>query len=203
MAPLRRLSRPLVRTAMLAAALASLPAAPALAGCPPEPWSQDACGSFTQTSIAMDAWGNVDWRGSGGPASRAAEFSDPSSTYKLCLWDGERLVVAADIEAGAECPGGSCWTDLEGKTRRYRDEAGANGDIRAFDFTGSDAASSRLHAQTVVIGGINLPVVGGLIAQLVRLDTGACLESFVPVEAFTLDDKAGFAASFDASKDAD
>ena len=187
------------RQLLLVAALAALPAKAALAGCPPEPWGQDNCGSFSKTSIAMDAYGNVDWRGSGGPASRAAEFSDPSSTYKLCIWDEERLVVAADIEADAECPGGSCWTDQDGKTRRYRDEAGANGDIRAFDFTGSDATSSKLHAQTLVIGGINLPVVGGMIAQLVRMDTGACLESFVPTDAFTIDDKAAFVAKFDAN----
>jgi hypothetical protein len=177
-----------------------LPASAALAGCPPEPWGKNDCGSFTQTSIAMDAYGSVDWRGSNGPASRVAEFSDPSSAYKLCIWDEERLVVAADIEADSECPGGSCWTDQDGKTRRYRDEAGANGDIRAFDFTGSDAAASRLHAQTLVIGGINLPVVGGLIAQLVRMDTGACLESFVPTDAFTIDDQAGFTARFDAAE---
>lgn len=179
-------------------AVAVLPASAALAGCPPEPWGQDQCGSFAQTSIAMDAYGHVDWRASKGPASSAAEFSDPSSTYKLCAWDEERLVVAADIAADAECPGGSCWTDQDGRTRRYRDEAGANGDIRVFDFTGSDAASSKLHAQTLVIGGLNLPIVGGLIVQLVRVDTGACLESFVPTDAFTIDDKAGFAAKFSA-----
>jgi hypothetical protein len=188
--------RPLTATVFVIA-LALVPlASPALAGCPPEPRSQEACGSFGQTRLAMDAYGHFDWRASQGPATNLADYADPSATLKLCAWDEERLVVAADILADAECPGGSCWSQSDRQTRRYRDEPGANGDVRLFDFTGSDSSRTKLRTQTTVVGGIILPVLGGVIVQMLNTNTGACLESFVPAESFTLDDRAAFAARF-------
>lgn len=186
--------RILFAATVLCAALQS--ASPALAGCPPQPWPQDTCGSFATTSLVMDAYGHVDWRGSDGTSSDASEFSDPAATYKLCIWDESRVIVAADINADAECPGGSCWSDHKKTVRRYRDEAGANGDVRLLDFTASDDSTTEVRAEILVIGGLNLPVHGGVIAQMVSTTTGACLESFVPSDAFKIDDKGGFAAKF-------
>jgi hypothetical protein len=49
-----------------------------------------------------------------------------------------------------------------------------------------------------VIGGIILPVTGGIIVQVLRTDTELCLESIAPVDSYTHDDKDAFAATFDA-----
>lgn len=184
--------------AIAAAVLAS--SSPALAGCPPEPWPQESCASFDRTSLAIDAEGAFDWKASEGPAAGVARFADPSASYRLCAWDEERLVVAADIPAGAECPGGSCWKRPSPGSRSYTDRSGDNGDIRSFEISGSPSSPAKLRAHTTVIGGIILPVVGGVVVQVVNTDTGACLESFVPADAFTRDDKANFAARF--SRDA-
>jgi hypothetical protein len=198
MSPVLRTPFRLVPFALAAALLA--PPSPAVAGCPPEPWPTGSCGSFERTSLAMDAYGHFDWQASRGPATSVDAFVDPTETLKLCVWDEERLVVAADILADAECPGGSCWSERDRWTRRYRDEAGANGDVRLFDFRGSDSSQTRLKAQTTVVGGLILPVIGGAIVQVVNMNSGECLESFVPAEAFTIDDKAAFAATFDAAE---
>jgi hypothetical protein len=192
------------RRFFLAAALAvtatTLVCSPALAGCPPEPWPQEACASFGRTTLAIDAAGNFDWKAAEGPEANAARFVDPSASYRLCAWDEERLVVAADIPADAECPGGSCWSGRERKSRTYTDEAGANGDVRSLELTGSAASPTRLRAEATVIGGLILPMAGGVIVQMMNTDSGACLESFVPADAFTRDDKAAFAARFQADR---
>jgi len=173
---------------------------PAHAGCPPEPWPQESCTSFGRTTLAMDAAGNFDWKASEGPKADAARFVDPSAPYRLCAWDADRLVVAADIPADTECPGGSCWSGRERKSRTYTDDAGANGDVRSLELTGSTGSATKLRAQTTVIGGLILPMGGGVIVQLVNMDSGACLESFVPADAFTRDDKAAFAARFQVER---
>jgi hypothetical protein len=114
------------------------------------------------------------------------------------MWDEEHLVVAADIPPNAECDENSCWSASE---PRYRDELGINGDIHLLDFSRSNSDETRLHALTMVVGGIILPVKGEAIVQWLRTDTGACLESFVPADAFTRDDKFAFAAKFTAPSD--
>ena len=48
----------------------------------------------------------------------------------------------------------------------------------------------------MVIGGIILPVNGGVVVQLTRTDNDTCFESFLPADSFTLDDKAEFAGKF-------
>lgn len=199
---LDRRPRP-VSALALVAALVVAAASPARAGCPPTPWDQGTCLSFGRSSLAIDASGNVDWRASRGASATAAAFGGDTDVYQFCIWDEDHLVVAADIPAGAECPGGSCWS-LEAGVG-YEDDAGVNGDIRALAFTPSDTSRTKLRVTTFVVGGINLPVAGGVIAQLVRNGGESCFEGFLPAESFTLDDRAAFAASFDVEdfRDAD
>lgn len=182
----------------LTGAAVVLAATTASAGCPPTPRAQELCESFQQTSLTIDASGRFDWRASKGPQTGAAGFVDSEASYQLCAWDQEHLVVAADIPAGAVCDESTCWAERSSTSWRYFDECGANGDIRLFDILGTDTYTTKVRALTMVVGGIILPVDGGVIVQLVRTDTQACLESFIPADAFTLDDKAAFAASFDA-----
>lgn len=170
----------------------------ALAGCPQTPGAPELCESLGQTSIAINADGRFEWRASRGPADSAAQFVDPAGDYRLCVWDEDHLVVAADIPPNAECDGNSCWSASDS---RYRDELGTNGDIHLLDFSRSNRDETRLHAVTMVVGGINLPVTGGAIVQLFRTDTEACLESVVPVDASTSNDKLAFVARLTAPSD--
>src|SRR4029079_8699101 len=106
--------------AFVVAALAVvLPAVSARAGCAPTPPSPELCASLGQTSLAIDANGRFEWRASHAPADSATRFADPAGDYKLCVWDEEHLVVAADIPPDAECDGRSCWNAT---ATRYRDE---------------------------------------------------------------------------------
>jgi len=186
--------RTVVIASMLLLAAAVAPSA-AHAGCPPTPRPSEECLPIGHTSLAIDAYGNFDWRASRGSAATNDEFVSAAASYQLCAWDQEHLVVAADIPANSECRGQSCWSTREDGWR-YHDDVGANGDIRLLDFTGSDENRTKLHAQTFVIGGIILPVTGGVIVQIARNDNATCFESFLPADAFTLDDKAAFAARF-------
>jgi len=188
----------LLRVTVLVALASALPATSALAGCPPTPGAPELCEPLGQTSLAIDADGRFEWRASRGPADSAAQFVDPAGDYKLCVWDEEHLVVAADMPPNTECDGSSCWS---ASAPRYRDEFGTNGDIHLLDFSRSNSDETRLHALTMVVGGIILPVNGGAIVQLFRTDTAACLESFVPADAFTRDDKFAVAARFTAPSD--
>lgn len=195
--------RPALRVLAAALAVPALAgvlatATAAVAGCPPEPMPPDACGQFGRSALRIDAYGNFEWRASRGPAPGA--FFDPAASYLLCAWDQERLVVAADIPEGAECPGGSCWSEDRAGDDVYRDEAGANGDIRELELGTGETGESRIRARGLVIGGVILPVAGGVIVQAVRTGSPDCLESFLPAESFTLDDKAAFAAKFDVER---
>ena len=182
--------------AVSAAALAVLASTgPAAAGCPPTPKSQEQCLPIGQTSLEIDAYGNFEWKASRGSSASAEEFVDDSASYQLCAWDEEHLVVAADIPAGSECRGASCWSRKK-DSWRYSDDVGANGDIRILDFTGSNDNSTKLRAVTMVIGGIILPVTGGVVVQITRTDNDTCFESFIPADSFRRDDKAEFAGRF-------
>jgi hypothetical protein len=193
----RRAGSPSLLTATLAAAAlaAALMPASASAGCPPTPREQGQCLPVGQTSLSIDAYGHFEWRASRAAAATADEFVDSAASYQLCAWDEEHLVVAADIPAGSECRGMTCWNKRD-TTWRYSDDVGANGDIRVLDFTGSDEDRTKLHTVTMVIGGIILPVNGGVVVQLARTDNDTCFESFIPADSFSLDDKAAFAAKF-------
>lgn len=175
------LRRPPAAILFVVAAMA-LPLAIAEAGCPPAPRAPESCAAFGQSGVAIDASGQFDWTASQGPPASADEFVDPAARYQLCAWDEQRLVVAADILPGADCDGASCWSGRGPTTRVYRDDRGANGDVRLLEFHASDRARTGLHVFTVVIGGINLPVTGGVVVQLLRVDTDTCVESFVPLE---------------------
>jgi hypothetical protein len=180
----------------IAAACSLLPAAPALAGCPPTPRAEGECLPVGQTSISIDFYGDFEWRASRAASSSVAEFVDDAAAYQLCMWDQEHLVVAADIPAGAECRGASCWSERSESSWRYSDDVGANGDVRVLDFTASDDDRTKLAAKVFVIGGIILPVTGGAIVQMTRTDNDTCFESILPADSFTIDDKAAFAARF-------
>lgn len=189
-------SRTLLVGTFAIAAATLLQAAQAAAGCPPTPREEGLCLPVGQTSLAIDAYGHFDWRASRGASATTEEFVDSAAAYQLCVWDQEHLVVAADIPADSECRGTSCWSERDSAGWRYQDDVGANGDIRLLDFTGSDNDRTRLRAVVFVIGGIILPVNGGVIVQIARNDNQTCFESFIPADAFTLDDKAAFAAKF-------
>lgn len=195
------LRRPALRALALVAAFAGpvLALAPAsLAGCPPEPMPPGACAEFARSSLRLDAYGDFDWRASRGPAS--GSILDPEAPILLCAWDQERLVLAADIPAGAECPGGSCWSEDAAGDPVYRDDAGANGDVRALDTGENVDGKATIRARGLVIGGLILPLTEGVIVQALRPGSTECLESFLPAESFTLDDKAAFAAKFDLDR---
>ncbi len=187
---------PALLSAALTAAIA-LAAVPSWAGCPPTPREGQLCRPFGQTSLRSNAYGEFVWRAARGDSTSVEEFVDPDAAYQLCAWDEAKLVIAADIPAATECADGSCWSEREDGGWRYEDKAGANGDLRRLDFTGSDESRTKLHAEVMVIGGIVLPVTGGIIVQVLRTDTALCLESVAPVDSYTIDDKDAFAATFD------
>ena len=180
----------------LTAAIA-LAAVPSWGGCPPTPWEAQLCRPFGQTSLRSNASGEFVWRAAHGDSTSVEEFVDPDAAYQLCAWDEEKLVIAADIPAATECAEGSCWSEREDGGWRYEDKVGAHGDLRRLDFTGSDESRTKLRADVMVIGGIVLPVTGGIIVQVLRTDTMLCLESFAPVDSYTIDDKDAVAATFD------
>lgn len=190
---LRTAAIPLIGTLPFVVAVNS-----ATAGCPPTPRPQEQCQSFQRTSLTIEASGRFDWRAWQGPGTDPASFVDPEASYQLCAWDQEHLVVAADIPGNADCEERTCWSPRGVSEWRYFDECGANGDIRLFDISATEATATKLRALTMVVGGIILPVTDGIIVQIVRNDTGTCMESFIPAEGFTVDDKAAFAGSFDA-----
>ncbi len=181
---------------LLTAAI-SAAAIPCWAGCPLAPRESQLCRPFGQTSLRSNATGGFVWRATRGASTTVEEFLDPNALYQLCAWDEAKLVIAADIPADAACPGGSCWSERDDGSWRYEDETGANGDVRRLDFTASDDSHTKIRADVMVIGGIILPVTGDIIVQVLRPDTGLCLESFAPVDSYTSDDKGAFAASFD------
>lgn len=176
----------------------ALATVPSWAGCPPTPWEAQLCRPFGQTSLRSNAYGEFVWRAARGDTTSVEEFVDPDAAYQLCAWDEGKLVIAADIPAAAECTDGSCWSEREDGAWRYEDKAGANGDLRRLDFTASDESRTKIRADVMVIGGIILPVTGDIIVQVLRTDTTLCLESFAPVDSYTIDDKDAFAAIFDA-----
>lgn len=180
----------------LTAAMA-LGAVSAWAGCPPTPPEGRLCRPFGQTSLRSNAYGEFVWSAAHGDATSVEELVDPDAAYQLCAWDEEKLVIAADIPAAAECADGSCWSERKDGGWRYEDKPGANGDVRRLDFTGSDESHTKIRAEVTVIGGIVLPVAGDIIVQVLRTDTTLCLESVAPVDSYTVDDKDAFAATFD------
>jgi hypothetical protein len=177
-------------------------AVPASAGCPPMPREAQLCRALGQTSLRSHASGAFVWRAAHGESTSVEEFVDPDTAYQLCAWDEEKLVIAADIPAATECTDGSCWSERDDDAWRYDDEAGANGDIRRLDFTASDEARTKIRAEVLVIGGIVLPVIGDIIVQMLRTDTGLCLESVAPADSHTISDKHAFAAAFDVEDSA-
>ncbi|MFN2424974.1 MAG: hypothetical protein ABR587_00855 [Candidatus Binatia bacterium] len=180
----------ILATATLAIGMSmAAPIVPADAGCPPE--SPALCRELGKSQFVIDSYGNVDWRASRGPATKFSDFGDPESDshYFLCVWDGNGLLVAADIPPGAECPGGSCWSEKNSTDLKFRDEAGYNSDLRTLVLSGGRKNRTKLRAQTLVIGGINLPVTGDLLVQLSRADSSICFESMFPADAFTLNYK--------------
>lgn len=187
--------RAMVSGALTAAIV--LTALPSWAGCPPTPREAELCRPFGQTSLRSNAYGEFVWRAARGDSTSVEEFVDPDGVYQLCAWDENKLVIAADIPAAAECADGSCWSEREDGGWRYEDKAGANGDLRRLDFTGSDESLTKIRAEVMVIGGIILPVTGDIIVQMLRTDTTLCLESFAPAASYTIDDKDAFAATFD------
>lgn len=176
---------------MVAAASVLAAAAPAAAGCPPFP--RPLCRDFGRTSLAIDADGHFDWKGSRGPATSLADFGDgqASAPWLLCAWDDRGLVVAADIPAGAACRGASCWTETGKQRLTYLDDTGSNGDIRALDVVASTKPRARLQGLVSVIGGINLPLGGRVVVQLTRADSPVCFESALPAGSFHRNDKRG------------
>src|SRR5262245_44408807 len=118
----------------LTAAIA-LAAVPSWAGCPPTPRDSQLCRPFGQTSLRSNAGGAFVWSAARGDSTSVEELVDPDAAYQLCAWDEEKLVIAADIPAGAECADGSCWSERKDGAWRYDDQAGANGDVRRLDFT--------------------------------------------------------------------
>ena len=171
---------------------------PCWAGCPPTPRDAALCRPLGQTSLTSNAYGDFVWRAARGDSTSVEEFVSPDAAYQLCAWDEQKLVIAADIPVSAACSDDSCWSERKDGTWRYEDKTGANGDIRRLDFTGSDESRTSIRAEVLVIGGIVLPVTGDIIVQVLRTDTELCLESVAPVESYTRDDKAAFAAKFDA-----
>ncbi|MFN2374992.1 MAG: hypothetical protein ABR538_00520, partial [Candidatus Binatia bacterium] len=176
---------------LVAAASVLAVAAPATAGCPPFP--RPLCRDFGQTSLAIDADGHFDWRAARGPATSLADFGagQTNSPWLLCAWDDRGLVVAADIPAGAECRGASCWTETGKQRLFYLDETGSNGDIRALDFFANAKPRTKLRGLVSVIGGINLPLGGRVTVQLTRADSPVCFESALAAESFHRNDKRG------------
>lgn len=176
-------SRRLLAVAAVAALL-SVPATSAHAGCSMVP--RPACRELAQSRFDIDSYGHVAWKASHGPATDVRDFGDPAETshYFLCAWDERGLLVAADIPPAAECPGGSCWCDADGGLR-YKDESGNNGDLRAVQLSTSDRLGAKISTETLVIGGINLPISGDVLIQLSRSDSETCFESLIPADDFT------------------
>jgi hypothetical protein len=193
-------ARILVSAAVAFGAMVVAPAIPAEAGCPPEPPAL--CRELGKTKFAIDSYGNVSWQASHGPSTNLSDFGNPdeSSHYFLCAWDGNGLVVAADIPPGAECPGGSCWSKSGSSDLSFRDLRGNNSDLRELDLSGSRENRTKIRAQTMVIGGINLPIHGDVLVQLSRSDSPICFESWVPAEAFTLNYKGAARAKVSAEQ---
>lgn len=153
------------------------------AGCSIVP--RPVCRSLAQTKLTIDSYGHVSWKASHGPATSLEDFGDPNETshYFLCAWDERGLLVAADIPPAAECPGGSCWCEAD-TGLQYKDEAGYNGDLRAVQLMSSPKVGVRIETETMVIGGINLPIAGDVLVQLSRGDSDICFETLIPEEGF-------------------
>lgn len=172
----------LPRIAVAALLLAS--AGTAAASCPssPRPW----CRQFAQTGVRIDATtGAFDWRGSRGPSTTLADFGSPQTTsnYSVCAWDGDALVVAADIPAAATCSGASCWSAMGASGLRYRDAAAGSGALASADLKGSTKGKTKLKIRGAVAAGAALPLTGRLTVQLLRDDSVICFEGSAPVDA--------------------
>jgi len=193
----RQAARILVSTTL---ALSTAFAATAEAGCPPD--SPALCRELDKAKFVIDSYGHVEWRASHGASTKLADFGNPESDshYFLCAWDGNGLLVAADIPPGAECSGGSCWSKKSGSELKFKDERGNNSDLRALELSSSKRNRTKIRAETLVIGGINLPVTGDLLVQLSRDDSDVCFETTIPAEAFTLNHKEAARAKSNGSK---
>lgn len=184
-----------------ALALASVSAARADAACPSAP--RPLCRDLGQTRLAIDASGEVDWRGTRGPATALADFGEPAVTtaYSLCAWDEGGLLVASEIPAAAVCPGGSCWSLRGSSGLRYRDEGADSTGLHALDLTGSLKARTKIRAQATLLDSIDRPVAGGVTLQLSRDDSPICFESAIPADAIAVSDNGSVRAKarFDAA----
>jgi hypothetical protein len=180
---MRKTRRYPIAVAAIAAVL-SVPAVSAHAGCSIVP--RPVCRDLAQSKFDIDSYGHVSWKASHGPATSLDDFGDPGETshYFLCAWDERGLLIAADIPPATECPGGSCWCE-DDSSLRYKDKTGNNGDLRSLQLTSSDKVGARINAETLVIGGINLPVNGDVLVQLSRSDSDVCFESLVPADGFS------------------
>jgi hypothetical protein len=169
------------------------------AGCSIVP--RPVCRDLAQSKLDVDSYGHVSWKASHGPATTLDDFGDPGETshYFLCAWDERGLLVAADIPPAAECPGGSCWCEADKTGLKYKDEAGYNGDLRALQLLSNEKVGARISAETLVIGGINLPVAGDVLVQLSRSDSDICFESLVPAESFTSNSSTSASARMSAA----
>lgn len=152
------------------------------ASCPSAP--RPLCRQFAQTAVRIDAVsGAFEWRGTGGPTSVLPDFGSPQSTtgYSICAWDGERLVVAADIPAAADCGGASCWSARGASGVRYRETAPGAGQLSSLDLQGSAKPKTKLKAKGLLAAGAALPVTGRLTLQFLRDDSPLCFEGAVPL----------------------
>ncbi len=181
------------------AAFLPLLSTPADAGCSIVP--RPVCRELAQSKFDIDSYGHVSWKASHGPATSLEDFGDPGETshYFLCAWDERGLLVAADIPPAAECPGGSCWCEADSGLK-YKDEAGYNGDLRSVQLSSNPRVGVRISTETLVIGGINLPVTGDVLVQLSRSDSDVCFESLVPAEKFSSNSSESASAKVSAAE---
>jgi len=98
--------------------------------CAPAPLGSCASAPKAKIKLQGGSKAKLVWKWVGGSASMA-QLGDPTAatSYRLCVYDDNALVMSPLIPAGLTCDGQPCWAAAGSTGFKFKDKAGANGGI--------------------------------------------------------------------------
>jgi hypothetical protein len=120
------------------------------------------------------------WTWAGGAATTRVDMGDPTSitSYNVCMYSGDTLLLSPSIAAGGRCGRKQCWTVVRSGFRYRNPTLQPNGIFSLLLQSGQDAkARITLVGRKSRLGLPPLPLATPLTVQLVRGDGGLCWDA--------------------------